>query len=304
MNVRVQDVRYFVAVAEELSFTRAAERLFVSQPALSKQIRQLEAQLRAELFSRGPRQVALTAAGAAFLPRARALISEWEHATEDVRVAAADAGRTLTVGFHTRIGRGLVPAITATLQERLPGWRLQFRQVSWDDPAVGLTAGTVDVALAWLPVPSGLSTRRIATEERGVALAAGHRLAGRADLRFADIQDEPFVAFPPSAGRMREYWLGMDHRTSPPRIAAEATTADEAFEIVAAGEGLLLQPAGSCATHQREDVVQRPVVDLPPAELAVVWRPEDRRRAVQVVVETCFHCVVAPPPTACGIMAV
>jgi DNA-binding transcriptional LysR family regulator len=298
MNVRVQDVRYFLAVAEELSFTRAAERLFVSQPALSKQIRQLEAQLRAELFTRGHRTVGLTAAGAAFLPRARAVVAEWEAAAEDVR----RAGRTLTVGFHSRIGRGLVPTITATMQQRLPGWRLQFRQVSWGDPAVGLTTGTVDVALAWLPLPDGLSTRPIATEERAVALPAGHRLAGRSSLRFADIADEPFVALPASAGPMRDHWLALDHRARPPAIAAEATTADEAYEIVAAGDGVLLQPGGSCAIHQREDVVHRPVVDLPPAQLAVVWRSGDRREAVRVVTDACFHCA-NPPRAACGIMA-
>jgi DNA-binding transcriptional LysR family regulator len=302
MNVRIQDVRYFVAVAEELSFTRAAQQLFVSQPALSKQIRQLEAQLRAELFIRGPHHVALTAAGTAFLPRARALIAAWEDAAEDVRAAAATASRTLTVGFHTRIGRGLVPAITATMEKRLPGWRLQFRQVSWHDPAVGLTTGVVDVALAWLPVPAGLSVRRIATEERCVALAAGHRLADRPTLRFADIADEPVIALPPSAGPMREYWLAMDLRSSPPPIAAEATTADEAFEIVAAGGGVLLQPAGSCVVYHRDDVVHRPVPELRPAELAVVWRGDDRRSAVQVVADTCFECVT-PPGGTCGIMA-
>ncbi|MCU1664990.1 MAG: LysR family transcriptional regulator, partial [Pseudonocardia sp.] len=120
MDVRLQDVRYFVAVAEELSFSRAAERLFVSQPALSKQIRQLETQLRAELFTRRPRQVALTTAGEALLPRARLLIAEWDGAVEEVRVAATADERMLTVGFHTRIGRGLVPAITATMGARLP----------------------------------------------------------------------------------------------------------------------------------------------------------------------------------------
>jgi DNA-binding transcriptional LysR family regulator len=298
VDVRVQDLRYFLAVAEELSFTRAAQRLFVSQPGLSKQIRRLEAQLRAELFSRGNGAVGLTAAGAAFLPRARALVAEWEAAAEDVRLAA----RTLTIGFHSRIGRGLVPTITATMQQRLPGWQLQFRQVSWADPAVGLTAGTVDVALAWLPVPSGLAARRIATEDRSVALPAGHRLAARSSVRFAEIADEPFVALPASAGPMRDFWLAVDHRTAPPTIAAEATTPDEAYEIVAAGEGVLLQPSGSCWIHQREDVVHRRVPDLGPAELAVVWRTGDRRQAVQVVTDACFHCA-NPPQAACGIMS-
>jgi DNA-binding transcriptional LysR family regulator len=107
---------------------------------------------------------------------------------------------------------------------------------------------------------------------------------------------------PASAGPMRDFWLALHQRTSPPALAAEATTPDEAYEIVAAGEGVLLQPAGSCAIHQREDVVHRPVVDLPPAQLAVVWRSGDHRQAVRVVTDACFHCA-SPPRAACGIMA-
>jgi hypothetical protein len=83
---------------------------------------------------------------------------------------------------------------------------------------------------------------------------------------------------------------------------AEAGTSDEAYEIVASGEGVLLQPAGSCAVHQREDVVHRPVVDLPPVQLAVVWRSGDRRQAVRIVTDACFHCA-RPPRAACGIIA-
>jgi DNA-binding transcriptional LysR family regulator len=297
VDVRVQDLRYFVAVAEELSFTRASERLFVSQPALSKQIRQLETQLRAELFTRGHRQVTLTAAGAALLPRARALIAEWDGAVEDVHTAAAADQRVLTVGFHTRIGRGLVPAISATMQERLPGWALKFRQVPWDDPAVGLAGGGVDVAVAWLPVPAGLSNRTIATEERWVAMAAGHPLAERPSVTFADIQDEAFVALPASAGGMRDFWLAADHRTSAPRVVAEATTADEAFEIVATGSAVVLLSAGNSELYGRDDVVHRPVTDLPPAELAVIWRTGDRRTAVRVVADTCFACATAAGAT-------
>ena len=101
MDVRVQDLRYFIAVAEELSFTRAAnERLFVSQPALSKQIRQLESALRVALFDRDRRAVVLTAAGAALLPRARQIVELWEQGRREAAAAANRA--TLTVGFQTR----------------------------------------------------------------------------------------------------------------------------------------------------------------------------------------------------------
>ena len=293
-DAHVRDLRSFLAVADELSFTRAAEVLLVSQPALSKQVRGLEAHLRTELFARGHRSVALTDAGAALVPRARRIVAEWEGAVADVREATDTERRTLVVGFHTRIGRGLVPAVTAALDERLPGWRLRFRQVPWGDPAVGLHDGTVDVAVAWLPVAGpGIAHRVAATEERWVALSAGHRLAARPTVPFAELVDEPFVALPASAGPMRGFWLADDHRSTPARVGAEATTADEAFEAVASGLGVALLAAGNAAIYRRDDVVCRPVPDLPPCRLAVMWRARDRRRAVRVVTETCYGCVVA-----------
>src|SRR5580693_3181179 len=153
MDAHLRDLRYFVAVAEELSFTRAAARLFIAQPTLSRQIRLLEAALRARLFERDHRSVRLTPAGEILLTRARLLLGQWDEAQGAVAEAAAVAETTLRVGFHTRIGRGLIPAVTARMTRLLPGWKLTFRQVSWRDPTAGLADATVDVAIAWLPVP-------------------------------------------------------------------------------------------------------------------------------------------------------
>ena len=154
MDVHLRDLRYFVAVAEELSFTRAASnRLFIAQPTLSKQIRQLELTLRVALFERDRRTVALTPAGAALLPRARALLEQWNGTERELAGAARSS--TLTVGFQTRIGRGLIPMVTGRLERLHPEWKLLFRQVSWADPTAGLASGEVDVAVAWLPFPAG-----------------------------------------------------------------------------------------------------------------------------------------------------
>ena len=117
----MRDLRYFLAVAEQLSFTRAAEALFVSQPALSKQVRGLEARLGTELFTRGHRSIELTDAGRALLPRAERIVEEWDGAVAELRAETDTAGRTVVVGFHTRIGRGLVPAITEALEAGCPG---------------------------------------------------------------------------------------------------------------------------------------------------------------------------------------
>ncbi|GAA0264920.1 LysR family transcriptional regulator [Cryptosporangium japonicum] len=291
MSVRIQDLRYFVAVAEELSFTRAAaERLFVSQPALSKQIRQLERTLRTTLFERDKRVVALTAAGSALLPHARALLRQWD----DARRAVEEAdGATLTVGFQTRIGRGLIPAVTATMERLLPGRQLQFRQIPWDDPTTGLASRAVDVAIAWLPAPDGYASKVVIAEDRWVALPLGHRLADHAEVPFSALLDEPFVALPPEAGALRDHWLAAEHRPAPARVGAVARTPDESLEAVAAGRGVVLLSAGNAAIYQRDDVVCRPVTGLPRSELAAVWRLDDTRHAVRVFVEACCLCGTA-----------
>ncbi|MET7394924.1 LysR family transcriptional regulator [Dactylosporangium sp. NPDC005572] len=296
MDVHVRDLRYFVAVAEELSFTRAAsDRLFVSQPTLSKQIRQLELSFRAALFERDRRTVTLTAAGTALLPHARQIIEQWESAQRAVLHAAAADNTTLTVGFQTSIGRGLIPAVTATMERLLPGWRLQFRQVTWADPTVGLAGNDVDVAIAWLPVPTGgnLAHKVITTEDRWVALPSSHRLAERPVVHFDDLADEPFIALPVAAGALREFWLGNDHRRTPARIAATAETAEEAFEAVTSGIGVVLLSAGNAEIYQRANLTCRPVTGLPPSELAVVWRTGDDREAVRAFIDACCLCTAA-----------
>lgn len=292
MDVHLRDLRYFVAVAEEQSFTRAARQLFISQPALSKQIRQLERSLRTVLFDRDRRTVRLTPAGEALLPHARRLTADWETALLAMSEASAQAGATVRVGFQTRIGRGLIPAVTERMQQRLPGWKLDFRQVSWADPTVGLAHGEVDVAIAWLPVPDtgALSWRVVAREDVWVALAPRHRLAGLPTVPFADLADEPFIALPRTAGAQRDFWLGAAARQSPAVIAGEAETAEESFEAVASGSGITLLSAGNAEIYQRDDVVCRPVSGLPSSELAVVWRTVDNRPFVDVFADTCRAC--------------
>jgi DNA-binding transcriptional LysR family regulator len=292
MDAHLRDLRYFVAVAEELSFTKAAtERLFISQPALSKQIRQLEASLRVRLFDRDRRTVALTKAGEAMLPQARLVLAQWE----ETRRAVAEAARstTLTVGFQTRIGRGLIPGVTARMAELLPEWKLLFRQVSWRDATAGLSGAEVDVAIAWLPVPDTgrLTWRVVATEERWVALPTGHRLASRSSVSLSDLADEPFIALPAAAGPLRSFWLATEERAAAPRVVAEAETAEETFEAVASGLGVALLAAGNAEIYRRDDVVFRPVTGLSPSSLAVVWRTNDDREAIRIFVDACFQCL-------------
>jgi DNA-binding transcriptional LysR family regulator len=292
MDAHLRDLRYFVAVAEELSFTKAAhERLFISQPTLSRQIRQLEASLRAKLFERDRRTVSLTKAGEVMLAEARLLLAQWDRARQAVAEAAEDT--TLRVGFQTRIGRGLIPQVTARMARLLPGWRLTFRQIPWGDPTVGLAGSAVDVAIAWLPLPGNarLSWRVVAIEERWVALPVNHRLAQRSTVALADLMDEPFIALPATAGPLRRFWLAAEERPAPARVAAEAETAEEIFEAVASGLGVALLAAGNAEIYRRDDVACRPVTGLSPSRLAVAWRADEDRQVIRTLVEACFQCL-------------
>ncbi|WP_084964456.1 LysR family transcriptional regulator [Thermoactinospora rubra] len=283
MDVHLRDLRYFVAVAEELNVTRAAERLFVSQPALSKQLRALERQLGLTLFERVRGGVALTEPGRALLPYARELLERWGTGVEAAR-AAAPAG-TLVVGMQTAVGRGIQHDTLRRFREAMPGWEVSLRLVSWEDPSAGLADGSSDVAFVWLPAAPGVQTRVLATERRFLAMAESHPLAGRSEIALEELLDQPFIALPASAGPLRDFWLGMDARSDEPVVALTAGTADEAFEGITSGLGVALIAEGNAALYKRPGVVYRPVAGLAPARLAVAWRAGDRRPHVRVFLD-------------------
>jgi DNA-binding transcriptional LysR family regulator len=298
MDVHLRDLRYFVAVAEELHFTRAAERLHVSQPALSRQIRLLERHLRCDLFVREPRVVRLTAAGEVMLAQARDVLDRWDVGMAAVNEAAVQARRVLVVGIQTSVGRDLQRRTLAGFTERQPEWRLSLRLCPWDDPAAGLADGTSDVAFVWLPTPddSKLVTAVLYREPRWVALPDDHRLAEHVTVDWRDLLDEGFIALPPTAGTLREFWLAADQRPPdrPPRVVAEAANAEETFELIAAGIGVALLSAGNARIYQRPGVQCVPVPGLTPSELAVARRRDDRRRPVLDLVASAVAASAAP----------
>lgn len=284
MDVHLRNLRYFVAVAEELHFSRAAERLHVSQPALSKQIRQLERELRFPLLRRDRRRVELTAAGSALLPAARRLLADWGEALDAAAEQASAEGMVLRVGFQTSVGGGLYQEVAARYAEARPDWRLELRLHDWSDPTGGLLDRSADVAFVWLPtgVEDRIETRALRSERRLVALPAAHRLAGREALELADLLDEPFVALPPESGPLRDFWLAVDERRGRPvRVGAQAASPDEAFESVATGHGLVFLAEGNATVYARPGLAFLPVVDLSPCQLAIAWRRGDRRDAVR-----------------------
>ncbi|GHF63886.1 MULTISPECIES: LysR family transcriptional regulator [Streptomyces] len=282
MDVHVRDLRYFVAVAEELHFTRAAELLYVSQPALSKQIRALEKQLGAPVFDRDRHGVRLTPAGEALLPHARRVLEAWQEGAAAVERARAAQRGTLAVGMSTSPGRGgLLPAIRSRFTAAHPHTTVRLRQVGWDDPTAGLADGTSDVAFVWLPLPDEgrYDWTVVAEEPRLVALPEDHPLARREEIAFADLLDEPFLALPETAGVLRDHWLALDHRAGrPARVGAEIAGTEETYEALVAGLGVCLVAEGNAPLITLGGVTTRPVRDLAPSRYVLAWRREDGDR--------------------------
>lgn len=277
-----------MAVAEELSFTRAAERLFISQPALSKQIRQLEELMRVRLFDRDRRTVRLTAPGEALLPAARRLLQQWDEAQQAVDAAVAAEASRLTVGMSTSVGRGLLGTLRERFTERRPACDLRLRQVNWTDPTAGLAEGEVDVAFVWLPFPGqdDLNIRVVAREPRWVAFRHDHWLAGRDEVAFAELLEENFLALPESAGPLRDHWLATDERGGrSPVVCTTVTNAEETFAALESGDTIVLLAAGNAEIYRRPGIMTIPVTGLSPSVLALAWRPGDHRSTIRDLVE-------------------
>ncbi|MFJ6676186.1 LysR family transcriptional regulator [Actinosynnema sp. NPDC091369] len=281
MDVGTRTLRYFVAVAEELSFTRAAERLFVSQPAISRAIRHLENELREPLFTREP-EVGLTPAGRSMLDSARKLIADWETMHTAARAAGSRATTVLRLGFVATGAGRLGTRARAVFSERCPGATVEAKRLDWGGEAAALRKGEVDVAFIWQPADlTGLSTRTVATQRRMVGVAATHRLANRRSVVLADLRGEPI----PRARRASEEWVdwwGVFPRPdgSEPVWGPANDNVEELLEQVAADQGVCIVPSSIAEFYARPDVVWRPLLDAEPTSVAVGWQTATANAAV------------------------
>ncbi|MFH8616902.1 LysR family transcriptional regulator [Streptomyces sp. NPDC017979] len=290
MDVDTRLLRSFVAVAEEGTLTRAAERLFVSQPALTKQVKQLEALLGVRLFTRSRTGMALTEAGRALAARVPDLLADWDRALRETKGTASLAGRVLRVGFLASAANEATPRIIAEFTRRRPGWRVDMRQATWSHPSAGLAEGDVDVALLRLPFPGqdALRTAVLFTEPRWVALPEGHPLAAQDVIRFRDLWDEPFVAAPEETDWWRDLWLAADEREGRPvRIGAVTDQPDDWLSAIANGYGVALAPASAARFYARPGVAYRPVSGVSPSQVGVAWA-RDSGPVVQDFVRCCL----------------
>ncbi|GLY49059.1 LysR substrate-binding domain-containing protein [Lentzea sp. NBRC 102530] len=297
MDVDTRLLRYFAAIAEEGNLTRAAHRLFVSQPSLTKQLKHLESQLGVRLFTRSSTGMKLTEAGHVLAARVPPVLAGWDAAVSETRGAA----RVLRVGFLSSAANDATQDVVAAFGKVRPGWRVDLRQAPWSDPTAGLAAAEVPVALLRLPFPGEetFGVRTLFSESRCVALPSTHRLAGRDSVPFREVRDEPVIVAPALKGAWRDHWLAMSERDGREvRVGAVVERPDEFLSAIAGGYGIALVPSSASHFHSRPDVVYVPVTGVSPSEVAVAWLPDAGEAAADFV--RCCLEVTRSRRTGCG----
>jgi DNA-binding transcriptional LysR family regulator len=287
MNIEMRHLRYFVAVAEEASFTAAAQRVHVAQQVLSTQIRQLESAVGVVLLERTSRGVALTVAGSAFLGSARETLASLDRGVAAARNAADAVSGRLTVGLSAATGGSARTRVLTAFESAYPDVTVRLLAYDLAQPAAGLLDHASDVAILRPPVDApGICLEPVSQEPRVFVLASGHPLASRPSLTLADVAGLPWVAAPLSAdgcapAAFRDDWLMVPRPGGDvPVIGAEARTIEEWRELIAAGRGISLCPASSEAFSARPGIVFVPARGVPDTSLCVAWRADDLRPAV------------------------
>ena len=280
--MELRHLRYFVAVAEERHFGRAAERLHMAQPPLSQQIRQLEAELGLTLLTRTTRRVDLTPAGAAYLERAREILGAVDAAAHEAASIASGRRGRLLIGCVGSATYSLLPALARTLRAELPEVEFGFRgEMLSPDQAAALIDGSLDLGLL-RPLPTGnsggpgLSITHLRQESLLVAMPQDHRFAGRRRVRIADLDGEGLVIH---AGSGRSAMNAMiqelfDSAGIRSHIAHEVAETSTLVTFVAAGLGVAIVPEPTAALAV-PGVVYVPLTGTPGVELVAATRAGD-----------------------------
>jgi DNA-binding transcriptional LysR family regulator len=245
--VELRRIQYFVAVAEEAHFGRAAGRLRMAQPPLSQQIKALEAEMGVTLFRRTTRKVELTAAGARFLERARDILADVDDAVAEAgQVAAGMLGR-IAIGFTGSATYDLLPSLVRVLRADLPGIELDIRgEMLTPDQVTALAEGTLDLGLLRPPVRStAIEVQALRREPLIAVLPEHHPLADRQRVQLSDLRDDPFITYP-SHNRSVVYEAVIDACQRAgfiPGNVHEVAETSTLVSFVAAGLGVALVPA-------------------------------------------------------------
>ncbi len=283
-------LRYFVTVSEEGQITRAARRLHIAQPALSQALAQLEAELDIVLFERHPRGVTLTAAGEAFLVKARAALAA---EAETVQVALSlrrAANATIAVGFIGPPPAISTPDLFAAFAASNPEAKISYQDLTFPRGSTSAWLASVDLAVCHRPsVEEGLGAQPIRVEPRAAMVHRDHPLAQRLELDVADVLDETFVSYHPD---VQPEWAGFhsldDHRGGPPGDLTDdaAQTSLQMLGIMSSPHAITTVPYADAklAAQVLPDIVAIPLRDAAPAVVSLVWRRDTSNPLVEDLV--------------------
>jgi len=276
--IELRHLHYFIAVAEELHFSRAAQRLHISQPPLSQQIRGLEDELGVKLFERTKRQVQLTEAGKIFLERAYGVLGQLEVAIEETqRIGRGEVGR-LAIAFVDSAMYTLLPEILRVFREKFPAVELRLQELTTAQQIQALHHKQVDIGIVRSAISEpGLSGSCFLPESLVLALPETHPLSAQTQLSLSTLADESFILFPAKMGPVfYEQIINLCQQAGfRPKVAQEAVQMQTIVGLVAAGLGIAFVPA-SLQNFHRSGVIYRPLQEqIPKTGLYLAWRQHD-----------------------------
>ncbi|MFI6047014.1 LysR substrate-binding domain-containing protein [Nocardia sp. NPDC051321] len=271
LDLDLRVVRYFVAIAEHGQFSRAADVLHVGQPSLSRQIRGLERQLGVRLFDREPQGARLSEAGAAFLPKARALLRTAHEAAAAARATAGPG--SISIGYTAGLA---VTAATRELRRQCPEATVRTMYLGWHRPGEALLDHRVDAVVARLPfLADRLQGTPLYDEPRVVIVSRDHRLAGRRFVDLADIADEPLPRVSGLDPACDAFWRlepRPDGRPAP--TGPVMNTLDDTWEFVASGDALVVATRSHVHTN-RTDLAVLPLRGVAPSSVVLATRADE-----------------------------
>jgi DNA-binding transcriptional LysR family regulator len=276
-------LRYFLAVAKERNFTRAAQQLHLAQPALSRQVRALERELGVELLRRTTHEVVLTEAGRVLVQRGPALLAEADEVERAARAAGKGEAGTAVVAYGTSVGYETAPRLLAVVAERLPGLRIETRVLPLAAILEGVAAGTLDAGLVRCPPEAdGVEQWVIRREQQGALMPAGHPLAAAERVELAALAAEPLLLHPREANP-RHYDTVVDlvrDAGAEPDVVLRDVAFDAAHAPVAGGRAVAIVGASAGALAP-PGTIWRPLDPETTIDIALVARRRDRPPAAE-----------------------